>query len=119
MDAPRYRRVVDLAGGHQTEQRPSCLRGRAWCLLMTRVVRLVAVAIVAPAAIGVLDRGQPRSRALDLRRLRINAGGIEASEHRPGSVDVIHAPSAVPAAVLHLGSLEIGDGGREPGLVLF
>ena len=32
-------------------------------------------------------------------RLVIDAGGVERAQHRPGAVDVVHAPAAVPASV--------------------
>ena len=40
--AARHRRMVDLAGGHQTEQRPGGLRGGARGRLMAAIVELVA-----------------------------------------------------------------------------
>ena len=42
----------------------------------------------------------------------IDAGGIERAQHRPGAVDVVHAPAAVPAAVGELRAAQIVDAAR-------
>ena len=51
--------MVDLAGRHQAEQRPGGLRGRAGRRLVAAVVELVAVAVLAPAAVGFWIDDQP------------------------------------------------------------
>ena len=48
------RRVLPLSGGHESEQCPGGLRGGAWCRLMAVIVELVAIARLAPSAVGVL-----------------------------------------------------------------
>ena len=42
----------------------------------------------------------------------IDAGGVERAQHRPGAVDVVHAPAAVPAALGKLGAAQIVDAAR-------
>src|SRR5205807_6763645 len=41
---------------------------------------------------------QPLYRPAEYRRIAINARGVEGAQHRPGAVDVVHAPAAVPAS---------------------
>src|SRR4051812_18858489 len=55
VDAARERLVIDLARRHQAQQRPSSLRGRARRALIAAIVELVALAALAPTAVGVLD----------------------------------------------------------------
>src|SRR5262245_8821993 len=91
--------MVDLAGGHQAKDGPGRLRGGARCALVTLVVELVARPILAPAAVGVLDRDEPDHGLAELGRLMVATGGIERGQHRPGAVDVVYSPAPVPAAV--------------------
>ena len=79
------------------------------------VVELVAGAVLAPAAILVLDRDQPVGGLGDTRPRAVEAGGAERAERRPRAVDVVHAPAAEPAAVRHLLALEIVDAGAHDG----
>src|SRR5262249_18727350 len=51
-DAAGDRGMIDLARRHQPDQRPSGLRGRGGRGLITGVVERIAVAILAPAAVG-------------------------------------------------------------------
>src|SRR5215468_6250993 len=101
-NAARDRRVIDLAGRHQPEQRPGCLRGGRWRGLVAAVGELIARSVLAPAAVRVLDRDQPFDRAANLGRRALDAGDIERTQHGPGAVDVVGAPAAEPAAVLLL-----------------
>src|SRR5437588_10825946 len=55
-DAARHRRVGNLAGRHQGEQRPGGLRRRAVRRFAMRYTRPIAVTGLAPAAIGALVR---------------------------------------------------------------
>src|SRR3954454_17484667 len=69
------RRMLDLAGRHQTKQGPCRLRGRGWRALIALVVESVPSCILAPAAILVLDRHQPIRRFANRRIAMIDAGG--------------------------------------------
>src|SRR4029077_8384103 len=98
-DAASNSRMLHLACRHQTEKRPCGLRGRARRLLVAAIVQLVARSVLAPAAVLILDRSEPLYRPAKHRRLSVHARGVERAQHRPGAVDVIHAPTAVPAPV--------------------
>src|ERR1700733_2475736 len=82
-------------------------------MLVAPITELVAVATFAPAAIRVLDRDQPIGGTSNSRRIGVDAGGVETSKHRPGSVDVIDAPAAEPASILLLDAREIIDRGLD------
>src|SRR5271170_7174941 len=41
------------------------------------------------------------------------AGGVQRAEHRPGAVDVIHAPAPVPRALGKLGTPQIFNSRRD------
>ena len=112
----RHRRMIDFAGRHQAEQRPGRLRRRARRRLVTRVVELVARAVLAPAAVGVLDRFSQATALLQRRIGMIDPGGVERAEHRPGAVDVIDAPAAEPAAVRFLLFQQVIDACASCGL---
>src|SRR5215831_6952315 len=42
-----------------------------------------------------------------------DASGIEGAQDRPGAVDVIHAPAAIPASLFHLRAAQIVDRARK------
>src|SRR4051812_13970352 len=102
--------MVDLAGGHQAEQCPSRLRGGARSLLITAIIELVARAVFAPAAILVLNTREPVDRLADFRGTMVDAGSVKRDQHRPGAVDVVHAPAPVPASFRVLGPSQIIEG---------
>src|SRR5262249_56303882 len=89
-----------LSGRHQAEQRPSRLRGRARRALVPAVFEPVARAVFAPAAIGILDLDEPRRRPTKFGRSVVNANSVQRTQHRPSSVDIIHAPAAIPTSLL-------------------
>src|SRR6516225_9787561 len=99
--------MVNLAGRHQSEQGPGGLRSRARRFLITMVIELVARPVFSPAAVGILDLDEPSHGFAKLARALVDPGGIERAQDGPGAVDVVHAPAAVPAAVLHLGPAQI------------
>ncbi len=111
--------MVGLAGRHQGDQRPGGLRGGAAGALVAAVFELVARRVLAPAAVGVLDRDQPVDGLADRHGGRVVPGGVQRAQCRPGAVDVIHAPAAVPAAVLLLVGEQVvdGPGERRAGLL--
>src|SRR5262249_12600577 len=55
-DTPFDRRIVYLASGHQAQQSPWGLGGRAGGWLVTAIVELVAGTALAPTPINVLNR---------------------------------------------------------------
>src|SRR5262249_54955194 len=67
------------------------------------LVVVVALAGLAPAAVAVLVALEPADRALHVFVTGIHADGGEPAQHRPGSVDVVHTPAAVPRSVVALG----------------
>ena len=114
-DAALDGRMVDLLCRHQPQQRPGGLRRRGGRLLVTAIVELVAGAVLAPAAIRILDRDQPICSLAHARPRPVEARGAQRAERRPGAVDVVHAPTAEPVAVGHLVALEIVDAGTHDG----
>ena len=107
--------MVDLACRHQPEKRPGGLRGVGGSGLIAAVVELVARAVLAPAAVCVLDRDQPVGGLAHARPRAVEARGAERAQCRPCAVDVVHAPAAEPAAVRHLLALEIVETGAHDG----
>src|SRR5690242_16056170 len=99
--------MADLASCHQTKQSPCRLRGRRDRSRKALVIESVAGGIFTPAAIPILNRDQPRHRLAHRRVLMVDARSIERAERRPGAVDVIHAPSAVPGSLVELGPAQI------------
>src|SRR5262245_42770278 len=102
IDAAFDGRTARAAGGEQAEERPRRLARNRFAHAGELVV-LVALAGLAPAAVAVLVALEPADRALHVLVTGIHADGGEPSEHRPGAVDVIHAPAAVPRSVVSLG----------------
>src|SRR5207247_1777311 len=87
------------AGGEEPQQRPRRLarqRGADAGQLRLRV----ALTGLAPAPIGILAPAEPAHRALHVLVTRIDTHGAEPAQHRPRAVDVVHAPAAVPRAVV-------------------
>src|SRR3954453_17647409 len=101
--------MLHLARCHQREQSPRCLRGGARRFLVATIVELVARSILAPAAVLILNREEPLYRPAEHRGLMIDARRVERAQHRPGPVDVVHTPTAIPAAVRQLVALEPFD----------
>src|SRR5579875_2602998 len=100
-NAARDSRVIDLAGGHQPQDGPSRVRGRA--LLVTAGWGSgIGFFIFAPAAVFALDFKQKSDGAPHRGILRRNADRVERAKHRPSSVNVIRAPAAEPTSVFFL-----------------
>src|SRR5215467_233666 len=88
VDAALDGRAARAAGREEAEE---CPRG----LTRNRFAdagELVILVALAPAAVAVLVALEPAHRALDVLVTRIHADGREPAQHRPGAVDVIHAP---------------------------
>src|SRR5262245_28720235 len=79
---------------------------------MPPVVELVARPVLTPSPVRVLDRSEPVHRPADLGRCPIHAGNVEGAEYRPSPVDIVNAPSTIPAAVWLLGAAQVVEAGR-------
>src|SRR5882672_7836927 len=99
--------MPDLACRHQSKQGPCRLRGGGGSALESLVVEPVTSGILAPAAVLVLDRQQPVGRLADRRVLMVYPCGVERTQHRPGAVDVVQPPAAVPRSLRKLGPAQI------------
>ena len=89
------------------------MRGGAGCTLVAAVIELVARAVLAPASVGILDACQPGNGFAEFGRGMIEVGGIERAKDRPGAINVIHAPAAVPAALRGLRAAQIIKSSRD------
>src|ERR1700722_624398 len=98
-DAALDGRAVALARGEQREQRPRGLRGGGGALRRPVFWVVVRAQVLAPAAVRVLYRLKPGDRTADLRLMRLDPGGDQRGQHRPGAVQVVRAPPAEPRAV--------------------
>src|SRR3546814_9265590 len=77
----------------------------------------VGGAVLAPAAVGLLAALQPGHRLADVGRRGILAAGVEGAERRPGAVDVVHAPAAVPRAIGLLLAAQVVEAAAHHGVV--
>src|SRR5262245_39360019 len=102
IDAALDGRAARAASGEQAEERPRRLARNRFAHPGELVV-VVALAGLAPAAVAVLVALEPADRALHVFVTGIHADGGEPAQHRPGSVDVVHTPAAVPRSVVALG----------------
>src|ERR1035441_2253872 len=93
---------IAQSGGAQPQDGPGGL-GRATRRRHERVTA-VAGARLAPAAIGVLDRAEPfrgfGDGVLHRRRGRPRGARSQTAHRQEGTVNVVHAPTAVPTPVL-------------------
>src|SRR4029453_17980775 len=101
VDATLDGRAARAPSGEEPEQRPRGLtrRGRAHA---GELVIVVALAGLAPAAVLVLVTLEPADRALDVFVTGVFADRGEAAQRRPGAVDVVHSPAAVPRPIVPL-----------------
>src|SRR5260221_181749 len=110
--------MPDLARRHQSKQGPCRLRGGGGGALESLVVEPVTGGILAPATVRVLDRQQPLDRLADRGVLLVHPCGVERAQHRPGAVDIVQPPAAVPRPLRKLGPAQICDRGRQRLAVL-
>src|SRR3954469_25607189 len=96
--------MPDIARRHQSKQGPCRLRGGRGRPLISLIVESVACGILAPAAVAVLDGNQPVRGLAHHRLAMVDSGGIEPAQPRPGAVNVIQAPAAVPRPLVELRS---------------
>src|SRR5205823_1463616 len=105
--------MPDLARCHQTKQGPCRLRSCGGGSFVSAVVEPIASSVLAPAAVLILGREQPRRRLANHGILVIDTCGIERAQGRPGAVNVVEAPPAVPRSLGELGATQIGDPVRQ------
>src|SRR3984885_7283602 len=108
-DAARHRRMVAAMNRHQPEQGPGGLRCSTRRGLVAAITEFIAGSILAPSAVGILNADQPVGAGPYRGGVRLKAGGIEGAQYRPGAIDIVHAPAAVPAPVSELGIAQIID----------
>src|SRR5271156_2657540 len=108
-DPARDARTLDFARRHQSQQRPRGLRGRARGGFVSLIIQFVARPLLAPTPVRILDGGEPTGRLSHFWGLAIEPCDTQAAERRPSPIDVVHAPSAVPASVRALRSTEKGE----------
>src|SRR5262245_50454617 len=90
-----------MSGREETQERPRRLaRQRVTAAFLFGIV--VGCQRLAPTSVWILSAQQPLDRALDIALSAVLADGAEPAQHRPGPVDVIRAPSAVPRAIFGL-----------------
>src|SRR6266571_5023944 len=103
--------VYALAGGvaasQQAQHGPGGLRGSGFGRRENAVV--ITGAAFAPAAIGVLNRSKPFAGAQDMDFAIILAGRAQPAQREAGSVNIGHAPAAVPASIRLLGAHQVVD----------
>src|SRR5260370_30472576 len=103
--------MPDLARGHQSKQSPCRLRGGGWGTLQSLKIESIADGILAPAPVLVLDGYQPVHGLAHHRVLVAHPGGIERAQHRPGAIDVVHSPAAIPRPFRKLGPAQVSNPG--------
>src|SRR5215210_5879369 len=101
--------MPDLACCHQPKQRPCRLRGRAGRAFETAIVEPIAPRVLAPAAVLVLNGQQPIRRFANHWIAMVDTCSIEGAQRRPGTVDVIQPPAAVPRSLRELRAAKIPD----------
>src|SRR5579872_6488289 len=67
--------------------------------MIAAIVETIARAILAPAAVLVLDFAEPMHRAPDRAMVVRQPGGVQACERRPSAVDVVDTPASEPTAI--------------------
>src|SRR5579862_3231526 len=67
--------------------------------MIAAIVETIARAILAPAAVLVLDFAEPMHRAPDRVMVVRQPGGVQACKRRPSPVDVVDAPAPEPTAI--------------------
>src|SRR5262249_38853925 len=70
---------------------------------------LIGLTALSPAAVGVLDRSDPINRLADPRFVHVTANICQSTQHEAGSVQIVHTPSAVPATLRLLLTLQEPD----------
>src|SRR5262249_54395481 len=98
-------RALGVPCGEEAQESPRRLAGQR--VAATRQLRIVVrPERLAPASIRVLPAQEPFNGTLDVALRAVLADGAEPAQHRPGPVDVVRAPPAVPRAILGLRALD-------------
>src|SRR6476659_3438691 len=99
---PPAARIFSVSCGHVGKERPGGLRrGRELRAATPRRIGIGAD-VLAEAAALLLDGVEPRDGAAHRGMVVRDAAGLEPGQRGAGAVDVVHAPAAVPRAVLLL-----------------
>src|SRR5699024_7125174 len=95
--AARGFRRLCLAGTQQAEHGPGGLAGGTGALAGCAggIIRVVAF---APTAVAVLAGFEPAYGALNPVGLHVETALFGRGQHRPGAVNIVRAPAAIPAA---------------------
>src|SRR6185295_3981941 len=101
LDARLDGRARSGADGEQAQQRPGGL-ARDGGSPPGQLGLAVALAALAPAAVGVLAADQPAHGALHVLVPRVHAHGPDAAQDRPRAIDIVDAPAAMPGPVMAL-----------------
>src|SRR5208282_378233 len=88
-------RADAVLAGQQFDHRPRGLRRRAGAAPAPGRI-LVAETALAPSAVLVLFRLEPRDRTLDPRLARADANRTQSRKRRAGAVNVVDAPTPPP-----------------------
>src|SRR2546425_4516635 len=102
-----YALAGGVAAGQQAEHGPGGLGRSAFGRREHAVV--ITGATFAPAAIGVLNRSKPFAGAQDMDFAIVLAGVAQPAQGEAGSVNVGHAPAAVPASIRLLRAHQVVD----------
>src|SRR4051812_7451491 len=94
--------IFSVSCGHVRKERPGRLRRRREIRPATPRRIGVGADVLAEAAALLLDRVEPGDGAAHGRVVVRDAAGLEPGQRGAGAVDVVHAPAAVPRAVLLL-----------------
>src|SRR5438067_12214778 len=101
-----HARPIEFSARANPHDRPGSLRGRALTLAFEDRV-LVRRASLTPAAVVILTALDPIAPTQNPILRHVLADGAQTAEHLPRSVNVIHAPAAIPGAVVVLGIDEV------------
>src|SRR3979490_1954543 len=99
--------MPDLPRCHQSKQGPCRLRGGRGSTLEPLIVESVTGGILAPAPVLILDRYQPIHGLADRGVLVVHADGVKRAQCRPGAVNVVHPPAAIPRPLRKLSPAQI------------
>src|SRR5215813_5090625 len=105
LDASAHGVRVVVARIHEAYQRPPGLRRRADSFAFELGI-LIGLAAFSPAAVGVLDRPDPINRFANPRFVHITADISQPTKDDAGAIQIVHAPSAVPATLRLLLALQ-------------
>src|SRR5665213_271666 len=103
--------IIERAQAHDG---PRGLGRGAWALTFENGV-VVSVASLTPAGVGMLNAFEPDAGALQPRLIHVEVQRAHSTQNLPRSINVIHAPAAIPRAVFLLLRLDVFE--RVPDLI--